>query len=108
MSQSPRVPSPRVPSPPLGPSIHRPRHSGITLTGDAAARALVDVIDSTCREGGVHPVQAAPLVIQCLNACNIHHWAAYARLAGTPVPDETVRDLVIATFVERCTSKSSV
>jgi hypothetical protein len=88
----------------LGPNIHPPRYSGITLTGQVAATALVDAIDSVCREGGVDPVHAAPVVIQNLNICKPYHWSAYARIAGTPEPDETVRDLVIAAYVERCRS----
>jgi hypothetical protein len=88
----------------LSPGVHRPRTSGITLTGEAAARALVDAVDSVCREGGVDPVYAAPLVIQNLNLCKPFHWSAYARIAGTPEPTEAVRDLVVATYVERCRS----
>lgn len=88
----------------LSPNIHRPRHSGTDLSGQAAVRALVDAVDSVCREGGVDPVHAAPHVIQCLNLCQDFHWAAYARIAGTPDPDPATCGLVIATYVARCRS----
>ena len=93
----------------LSPSVHRPRHSGFTLTGRYAVAALVDAVDSVVREGGLDPVVAAVHVIQGLNLCRPYHWSAYARIAGTPEPDETTQEAVKAVYLERirCPAKTS-
>lgn len=93
----------------LSPNVHPPRHSGFTLTGRAAVLALVDAIDSVCREGGVDPVHAAVHVIQGLNLCKPFHWSAYARIAGSPEPDAATQEAVKAVYMERirCPARTS-
>ncbi len=86
----------------LSPSVHQPRHSGTHLSGAAAVRALVDAQDSVAREGGVDPIVGAVHILRGLNAAKPYHWAALASMAGTPMPDQHVQDLVQAVYVKRC------
>lgn len=90
------------PPPPLTPGVHRPRYSGISLSGTALVQALVDAVDHVTREGGLNPVTQAVYVLQNLNLCKPWHWAAYAKLAHTPVPDQTTQEAVKAVYLERC------
>ncbi len=88
--------------PPLAPSVHQTRYSGVSLSGPAAVKALVDAVDQVTREGGLNPVTQAVYVLQNLNLCKAWHWAAYARLAQTPPPNETTQEAVKAVYLERC------
>ncbi len=92
----------RLSPPPLIPSVHQARHSGVHLSGPAAVNALVDAVDQVTREGGLDPITQAVYVLQNLNLCRNWHWAAYARLAGSPLPDPTTQEAVKAIYLERC------
>jgi hypothetical protein len=85
----------------LSPGVHRPRHSGITLSGQAAVRALLDAIDQTAREGGLDPVRSAIHIVQSWNLAKPLHWAALASLALAPTPDAATQAAVLKALEER-------
>lgn len=64
-------------------------------------RAIVKAVEKTAKEGGIDPESYPGFLLDSLELCLPHHWAAHARVAHVPPPTPEIIEAVKAEFRKR-------